>query len=159
MFELHRGRLTSSVRMVRFEFELEIDSPVAEVWDELTDPGKAIEWQTSLVTAEKVADEPIGVGTRIHDERRFLGRRIDSLVEVTEYEPERVFTIKGLTGPVRFEIHQRLEPLAEGCTRVQVFAEADPHGVSRLAAPLIARTAEHELRRDFDHLKETLERR
>jgi carbon monoxide dehydrogenase subunit G len=144
--------------MVSFEFEVEIESAVAEVWVELTDPAKATEWQTSLVSAEKVGDEPMAVGTQIHDERRFLGRRIDSLVEVTEYEPERVFTIKGLTGPIRFEIHQRLEPLAERRTRVKVFAEADPHGVSRLAAPVLARTAEHELRRDFDRLKETLER-
>jgi carbon monoxide dehydrogenase subunit G len=144
--------------MVRFDFAVEIDRAASEVWDWLTDPSRVPEWQSSLVSAEQVGGEPMGVGTRIHDARRFGGRTIDSVVEVTEYEPQRLFTLHGISGPVRFDIRQRLEPLGEDRTRVAVEARADPGGLSRFTAPLISHRAEREMRCDFERLKQLLER-
>ena len=43
-------------------------------------------------------------------------------------------------------------------TRLDVEAEADPgHGISRLARPMIERAAAHELKGDFQRLKQRLE--
>jgi hypothetical protein len=42
-------------------------------------------------------------------------------------------------------------------TVLKVVAEADPGSILRLARPLLARQAEHELRTDFERLKELLE--
>jgi carbon monoxide dehydrogenase subunit G len=144
--------------MFRFELSTEIAKPIHEVWEYLTDPEHVPEWQSSAVASHQISDGPLGVGARLEDERRFLGRRARSEVEVTEYEPERLFTLHGLSGPVRFTVRHRLAD-QDGGTRLDVEAEADPgSGIGRLARPMIERAAAHELKADFARLKQLLER-
>ena len=142
--------------MVRFELSVEIARPVHEVWEYLTDVERVPEWQSSAVASHQVSEGPMGVGTKLEDERRFLGRRARSEVEVTEYEPERLFTLRGLSGPVRFTVRHRLSE-SDGGTRVDVEAEDDPGGISRFVRPMIERAAEHEFKGDFRRLKHRLE--
>jgi carbon monoxide dehydrogenase subunit G len=143
--------------MVRFELSIEIGRPVHDLWKYLTDPECVPEWQSSAVSSHQVSDGPMGVGTKLADERRFLGRRARSEVEVTEYEPERLFTLHGLSGPVRFTVRHRLSERGGG-SRLDVEAEADPGGgLGRLVRPMIERAAEHELKADFQRLKRILE--
>ena len=151
-------RLTSSAAVVRFELSVEIAKPVHEVWEYLIEPENVPEWQASAVSSHQLSDGPIGVGTHLQDERRFLGRRARSEVEVTEFEPERLFTLHGISGPVRFTVRHRLERLGDG-TQLHVEAEADPAGISRLMRPVVEHAAAHEIRKDFDRLKERLEER
>ena len=143
--------------MVRFELSVDIARPVHEVWDYLIDAERVPEWQSSAVSAHQVSAGPMRMGTKLEDERRFLGRRARSQVEVAEYEPERLLTLRGLSGPVRFTIRQRLSANQAG-TRLNVEAEADPAGISRFVRPMIERAAEHELKADFARLKRILER-
>jgi carbon monoxide dehydrogenase subunit G len=142
--------------MVRFELTVEIARPVHEVWQYLTDPERVPEWQSSAVSSHQVSPGPMGVGTKLADERRFLGRRGRSTVEVSEYEPERLFTLHGLSGPVRCTVRHRLTESDAG-TRLEVEAEAEPGGLSRFVRPMIERAAEHELRGDFERLRRSLE--
>jgi carbon monoxide dehydrogenase subunit G len=143
--------------MVRFELSVDIDRPIHEVWEYLIEPENVPEWQSSAVSSHKISEGPIAVGTHLEDERRFLGRRARSEVEVTEFEPERLFTLHGISGPVRFTVRHRLSD-ERGRTRLDVEAEADPgHGISRLARPMIERAAAHELKGDFARLKAILE--
>jgi len=142
--------------MVRFELSVDIDRPLHEVWEYLTDPERVPEWQSSAQSSHQVSDGPMRVGTRLRDERRFMGRRATSDVEVSEYEPERLFTLHGLSGPVRFTVRHRLSENGSG-TRLDVDAEADPGGIGRFMRPVIERAAGHELRGDFNRLKERLE--
>jgi carbon monoxide dehydrogenase subunit G len=142
--------------MLRFELSLEIARPVHEVWEYLIDPENVPEWQASAVSSHQLSDGPMGVGTHLEDERRFLGRRARSEVEVTEFEPERLFTLHGISGPVRFTVRHRLED-REGHTHLEIEAEADPGAGGRLMRPMIERAAAHEIRKDFHRLKELLE--
>jgi carbon monoxide dehydrogenase subunit G len=142
--------------MIRFELSVDIDRPVHEVWEYLTDPERVPEWQSSAEASHQITVGPMGVGTHLRDERRFMGRRATSEVEVTEYEPERVFTLHGLSGPVRFTVRHRLSENGDG-TRLDVEAEADPGGIGRFMRPMIERAAGHEFRGDFERLKRRLE--
>jgi carbon monoxide dehydrogenase subunit G len=145
--------------VVRFELAVEIARPVHEVWLYLTDPENVPEWQGSAVSSHQISDGEMGVGTHLQDERRFLGRRARSEVEVTEFEPERLFTLHGISGPVRFTVRHRLED-RDGHTHLAVEAEADPgHGIGRLMRPMVEHAAAHEIRKDFDKLKRVLEGR
>ena len=144
--------------MVRFEFSVDIAKPVHQVWEYLIDPDNVPEWQASALSSHQITDGAMRVGTHLQDERRFLGRRARSEVEVTEFEPERLFTLHGISGPVRFTVRHRLED-RDGHTHLLVEAEADPGSISRLMRPVVERAASHEIRKDFDRLKERLEAR
>jgi uncharacterized protein YndB with AHSA1/START domain len=142
--------------MVRLEFTITINRPPSEVFAYLTDPQHLPEWQSSALEAK--ADRPMGVGTRIMDVRKFLGRRVESTVEVTEYEPDSKFSLKALSGPIPFQAHHTLRA-DDGGTRLTFVGEGEPGGFFKLAGPLVARQAERQFKGDFETLKDLLETR
>jgi uncharacterized membrane protein len=142
--------------VVRIDFTLEVERAAQEVFDYLTDLARLPEWQSSAV--ESHADGPLTEGVRIAERRRILGREVESELEVTAFEPPCRLTLKSLRGPIRFTVdHQLVEN--GGSTLVNVVAEAQPGTLMKLAEPLLTRTAEEELRKDFDRMKEIVESR
>jgi carbon monoxide dehydrogenase subunit G len=114
------------------------------------------EWQESAVSAEAEGD--LAVGTRIRERRKFIGKEIQTRLEVMAYEPPRRLDVKSRGGPVSFEIHHALEP-ANGGTRLSVNVDVKVGAMMRIAAQGPLKAAEREFRRDFDRLKEILESR
>jgi uncharacterized protein YndB with AHSA1/START domain len=141
---------------VRFDVEIDIDRPPEDVFALLTDIGRLPEWQASAVSAE--AEGPVGEGTRIRETRRLMGREYRVVHEVTAFDPPHRFDVQSVEGPLPLTVRHTLEPSGGG-THLEVVGEAKPKGVLRLAAGGIAKTAESEFRRDFERLKELLERR
>ena len=142
--------------MIRFQFSLDIARPPAEVFAYVTDADRLPEWQSSAVEAQWQGEK--APGARIREVRKFLGRRMDSELEVTEYEPDRLFGLKTLSGPVPFSVHQTLEP-SDGGTRLTFVGEGEPGGFFKLAEPVVGRVAERQFKNDFETMKDILEGR
>ncbi|HZC29842.1 MAG TPA: SRPBCC family protein [Gaiellaceae bacterium] len=128
----------------------------AVVFAFVTDPERAPVWQSSLLEARLDPEGAVRAGTQIHEVRKLLGRRIESIVEVTELEPERVFAGRVKTGPIPWSFTYRFEE-ADASTRVVFHMEGEPGGFFRLAEPLVIRTVEKQLANDFSTLKELVE--
>jgi hypothetical protein len=90
--------------------------------------------------------------------RKFLGRKFESTLEVTEYEPPRRFAFKVVSGPVPFRVEHTFEP-ADGGTKLSVAGEGEPGGFFKLAEPLVIRAVERQTKSDFETLKDLLESR
>ena len=142
--------------MVRIEFSVDIDRPPPEVFAYLTDAEKLPQWQAGAIEAEWQGER--AEGARVREVRKFLGRRMESELEVTAYEPDRRLGLKVLSGPVPFSVEQRLEP-RNGGTRLTFVGEGEPGGFFRLAEPLVQRAAKRQLQADFEQLKDILEAR
>src|SRR3981081_1119311 len=96
--------------MVKFEISTHINRPVADVFKYMADPTKLPEWN-SIVEEAVPSETPIRMGTKIQTRARFLGRKIEPTVEVTEYELNKRFAQKG-DKPFPLKISNLLE--AEG---------------------------------------------
>jgi uncharacterized membrane protein len=138
---------------MQFDLEVRIDRPADVVFAYVTDIRNVPEWQESAVSAEWLEQ-----GRRFRERRHFMGREADLELEVVAVEPARRFDVRGVNAPVKFEIRHSFEQV-DGGTRVQVHGEAKLGGALRLAAGVARRQAEHQFRRDFQRLKELLERR
>jgi uncharacterized protein YndB with AHSA1/START domain len=140
--------------VVRIDFTVDVARPPQDVFDYLSDLERLPEWQSSAIASR--ADGPLARGSRVVEKRRIMGREIENELEVTAYEPPRRLALKALRGPVRFTVDHELVEDA-GATSLHVVAEAATGRLMKLAHPLLARTAEEELRSDFERLKQLLE--
>ena len=139
--------------MIDFTIETEIERTPAEVFAYVTDPAKLATWQTNTVSAVPETDGPLRVGSRMREVHRAPGgKKIEELVEVAEYEPDRVLGLRNIEGPpVQGRI--TLEPTERG-TRFQFRVGGQPTGATRLVEPLLRFI----LKRNFQHFCTTLKR-
>jgi uncharacterized protein YndB with AHSA1/START domain len=97
---------------VRVELTIEIARPLQEVFDYLTDLARLPEWQRSAV--ESRSDGPLRQGSRIHERRSFMGRDLETEVEVLAFEPPRRLRLRALKAPVKLTIDHVLEERGGG---------------------------------------------
>ncbi len=143
---------------MRFEHEVVIDQPPEEVFRYLTEPDNLPAWQKTVVeTRKEESDRPLALGSRFTEVRTFLGRRIESQLEVTELAPNHIFSLRVISGPVLARVRHVLEPSGAG-TRLSVTTDGDAGGLAKLGGPLVARQARKQGEADFANLKRTLER-
>jgi uncharacterized protein YndB with AHSA1/START domain len=142
--------------MATIDHTFTVNAEPSTVFGYLTDPDQATVWQSSLLEARFDPEGEIRPGTKIHEVRKLLGRKIESTVEVSEFEPNRVFGGRTTSGPIPWHFTYRFEG-AGGATRIVFHMEGEPGGFFRLAEPIVVRTVEKQLANDFSTLKELVE--
>jgi uncharacterized membrane protein len=142
--------------MARAEHSILIERPPEQVFAYVSDPHKFPDWQASALEAKQESPGAMAAGTRIREVRKFLGKRMESVVDVTVYEPGKELSFNVVSGPIPFHVRQRFEP-AEGGTRVDVLIEGEPGGFFKLAEPLVVRAVGRELANNLETLKDLLE--
>lgn len=138
------------------ELTIEIARSPEEVFGFLTDVANVGTWQSGVQRAEIVGGGEARAGARISESRTMLGRELHTTLEIVDYEPPRLFTLRALDAPVAFTVTHELEPAGEG-TRLHVVAEGDPGLIPGFAAALVARRAKKQFEKDFAKLKSQLE--
>lgn len=138
---------------------VEIARPSEEVFSYLTDAARLSEWQESLVSAHLEGDGPVARGSRYVTVRRVGGRDRPMTMEMTEFDPPRSWTVRGIDGPVRGIVRGTVEPLSDGArSRVTIELDFEGRGIGLLLVPLVVRRqARDELPGATRKLKELLE--
>jgi uncharacterized protein YndB with AHSA1/START domain len=142
--------------MAKLEAGITINRPIEEVFAFTSNPENEPLWRPELLELEQTSDGPIGVGTTFREVMQFLGRRIESTGEITEYEPNKRNAVKSTSGPFPFEITGTFEPV-EGGTEVTFEVEAEIGGFFRFAEPLVARMGKRQMETQLANLKDLLE--
>lgn len=137
-----------------------IRRPIEEVFAFLTDARNNPKWQTSsgLQKTQQVPDGPVGVGTRITEVWKFIGRETESISEVTEYEPNRKYTRSALAGdssPIK-RGDLIFEAVPEG-TKLTWNADIQASGIFAIAEPLLASTMKKGIEANLAEVKALLE--
>ena len=138
---------------MRFDLEVRIARPVADVFAYLTDVRNVPEWQESALSAEWIEE-----GKRFRERRSFLGRSAELELEVSEFEPDRRIDVRTMKAPVPLEIHHTFAAV-DGGTQLKLTAEAKLSGALRFAGGMAKSQAERQFRNDLQHLKDLLENR
>jgi carbon monoxide dehydrogenase subunit G len=136
-----------------------IARPIDEVFEFIADARNRPQWDDSVESEELTSPEPIGLGTTVRTRLKpSFGRRAEYTWEIVEHAPPTRQTIDSTSGPFPTTLEYRLSDQGGG-TRVEFSVTGRPGGVMRLLQPLIARTIQRNLDRNFPRLKQLLEAR
>ncbi len=144
--------------MAKISESIEIGRSPEEVFAYLDALERHGEWSASIITSTRDTPGPTRVGSRATDVRRVPGGKRRVTYEITEHDPPRKASFKGVNGPVRPVGSVTVEPAGEGRSRLTVELELEGHGLLGLVlAPLARSQARKEVPADQQRLKERLE--
>jgi uncharacterized membrane protein len=143
--------------VARAQHTVVVERPPEEVFAYLTDLSNVPSWQSGSVEVRE-PEGSLGVGTSYVQVLKFLGKRIETTLEVVEFEPGRRFSLKTLSSPIPFEVQHVLEPAGNGTT-LTVTLEGEPGRFFRLAEGLVERNAQRQIEQDYATLKAKVEAR
>jgi hypothetical protein len=141
--------------VIRFDFPIDVTRPVPEVFGYVTDPGNLPEWQ-GTATVEQLTAGPVGVGTRFREVRELLGRRVESISEVSAFEQDRRFDLRIVSGPAPVVDRWAFEAVGGG-TRVHFSTEGRAPRLIRPLEPVLAIVLRRRRERHHRRLKLALE--
>jgi uncharacterized membrane protein len=144
---------------MRVEESIEINRPLKEVFNYVSDVGNFPQWMAHALEVRKDTEGPPQHSDRFTLAIKSVGRRFETPYERTSYEPYRRYTDRAVGGPIP---NQRWDCTFEevpGGTRLRRAVDAEPTGLLKLLEPLQKRAAERQLRADLQTLKDVLEAR
>jgi uncharacterized membrane protein len=137
---------------------IEIDRPPEDVFAYLDELDRHGEWQAEIVSTKVESDGPVAVGTRVREFRKIGGRAQDTSYEITEHDPPRKTSFRGVVGPVRPLGTVVVEPIGDGSkSRVSIQFDLVGHGFGKLIAPLARMQARKSIVDSQEQLKAKLE--
>jgi hypothetical protein len=112
--------------MIAPRASIEIAASPAEVIGFIGDPANAPRWMKALEVSELITPGPIRAGSRFREVQRAGGRRIESICEIVEFDPDRRYAWRSVGegqatyggGFTATAVGETTEPLYEGWARL-----------------------------------------
>ena len=142
--------------MFKFERCISINRPRKEVFDFVTNLDNDSQWQSGIESVERTSAGPIGAGSTWKYRSKLLGRKVETEIEMTSYDPPRKASVKAISGPVPFENTYEFESKENG-TQLCLCGQAEFGGFFKLAEGLVGRQLEKQVEADTNALKLILE--
>jgi len=135
---------------------IEIARPAGDVARYMFDWRNDPEWIGGISEARLLGDGDFGLGSQVERVASFVGKRIEYVLEVEDYEPGALLAMRSVRAPfpmaVTYEVTDN-----RGGARARVQVEGDASGFYRLAGPLLNLQATRSIAADLKRLKALLE--
>jgi len=142
-----------------FSLAMSISKPPKTVFALLADVASMTRWYEAVEQVVLQTGPPVGKGSRFQLIRSLPGGRTVNVVEVTEYEPDRRFTLESRSGTTPFRYAYTLDGTEEGTALTldgRISAEGLPGPAGHLG-PLAARLFARGMRQNLRALKSLIE--
>lgn len=114
-----------------------INRPVEDVWRYMVDISNMPRWEDSRAVWKQQNEGPIQVGTPIQSSITMLGRTVTFDLRVSDFEPNRKFSVEALAGRTKgTNVTYLLAPMEGGKTRLRRVTDARFHGALKVLQPL-----------------------
>ena len=142
--------------MIKFNLNTDIYQPLVQVFAFVTAPENDFYWQYGILMSDKISKGDMDVGTLFRTVGHFMGRRIESVYEVTEFKPNQNYGFKSQNGPMVLYTFYTFE-IMKGSTRITHSIQinlGEPFKSNPMAAE---KTLRKEYRENLALLKDILE--
>jgi hypothetical protein len=143
-------------RMIHINSTITIHRPVRQIFNFVSSTENDTQWQYGILASHRHTQNPIGLGMLFSSLSHFMGRRLQSKFEVTEYEPNRRYGFVSRVGPIQLQSSYTFE-IFQGGTQVKATLHINQGGYFRLPDSIVARFAKKQLKENLTILKNILE--
>jgi len=133
-----------------------IERPIKQVFDFISTPENDAQWQYGTLATARLPKDSGSLQTFFRSIGHLMGRRNLGTFEVTEYQPNKKYGFKSLTGPVHSKTSYSLESM-DGWTQIQISICVSVLNFFQITDSLVELTLEKQLEQDISRLKEILE--
>ena len=142
--------------MIQLDSSIVIYRPLATVFDFISSSANDFEWKYGTLASGQVSTGRTGVGSAFRSVGHLMGRRMMVMFEITEYEANRQYGFKSLSGPLESHTLYTLET-ADGRTRIRITTQASPSEAFQGHEGLVEKYMQKELKDNLAMLKSVLE--
>jgi len=145
--------------MTTYNSSVVINRPIEEVFDTATCLRSCVNWQTSMVRAEKDATGPAEVGAKYNHEVKFMGLNIEAHPVIRAIEAPRRFVFGDDTTFIPYEVTYSFDPV-EGGTRFTARIESGSGGpalIKGIARSVFEKPFNRQVQSDMEALKDLME--
>ena len=145
-------------KMIHFDLTTHIYRPLIQVFAFIAAPENDFQWQYGTLTSAQISHGELGKGTLFRAVSHLLGRRIETVYEVTVFEPKKSYGFKSVSGPVDSYTLYTFE-VSEGGTRINLSMETDPRGLFKPDDAVVVRKFKKQYKENLAMLKSVMEAR
>src|SRR5687768_11297731 len=142
--------------MINLNASTMIYRPIQQVFDFVSSPENDFQWQYGTLTAAGLSEGVSKIGSFFRSIGHLLGHRVQSTFEVTEYEPNRKYGFKSLSGPLHSQTSYTFE-VASGSTKISISTQAHAVDFFQMNERLLEKKLKRELKENLTLLKDVLE--
>jgi hypothetical protein len=142
--------------MLNFNVSTMIYQPVKQVFDFMSTPENDFQWQYATLETARLSESVNGIGSFYRSISNLMGRRNISTFEVTEYKPNKKYSFKSLSGPLRSQTSYSFET-SKSCTKINISMQANVIDFFQKDESLVEKHLRRQLKENLAMLKVLLE--
>ncbi len=142
--------------MINLNISTMIYRPVTQIFDFVCTPENDFQWQYGTLVSNRLSKDVGALGSFFRSVGHLMGQRVISTFEVTEYEPNKKYGFKSLSGPLNSHTSYTFE-MAGGSTKVNISAQMNAVNSLQLNEIILEKKMRKQLKENLALLKEILE--
>ena len=133
-----------------------IQQPINRVFDFISKPENDFQWQYETLSSSQTSEGVISVGSSFRSTGHLMGNRIQSTFEVTEYEPNKRYGFKSLSGPLQSITSYSLD-ISKRYTQVKISTQANVVNKLDFNENILEKKMKRQIKENLAMLKNILE--
>ena len=142
--------------MISFDLNTQIYRPLKQVFGFVTTPENDFQWQYGTLASVQISDGKMDVGSLFRSVSHLAGHRIECVYEVTEFERDKRYGFKSLSGPMESDTLFTFE-VTKGCTKINISTRVSPGDLFKAGNVMVEKKVKKQYRENLALLKDVLE--
>ena len=142
--------------MISFDLSTLVYRPISQVFRFVATPENDFQWQYGTLTSDRLSNGETGLGTLFRAISHFMGQRTVGVFEVTDFEPQKRYGFKSISGPMLSHTLYTFEMQADK-SGIHLAVRIDPQDFFKQTMTLVEKGIKKQYRENFALLKSVLE--
>ena len=142
--------------MINLDMSAKIYRPLRPVFDFVSMPENDFQWRYGTLAAAQLPKGSGSLQTYFRSIGHLMGRRNLATFEVTEFEPDKRYGFKSLSGPIHSRTSYTFEDVSDS-TMLHIAIQASALNFFKITEASLCKTMKKQLEEDVTKLKAILE--